>query len=103
MIPAGVEMLLGLVHDEQFGPIVLVGAGGVHVEALADVGHAIPPFDAAEAGRRVGRLRSRPPRHASPPAGSGASARPRCSGAAGAAAHRRSTSSAGWPRASPRW
>ncbi len=53
----GVEMLLGMVHDPQFGPVVLMGAGGVHVEALADAVYALPPFDAAEAARLVGRLR----------------------------------------------
>ncbi len=56
----GVEMLLGMVHDEQFGPVVLVGAGGVHVEALADAVYAVPPFDAAEAARLVQRLRIAP-------------------------------------------
>src|SRR4029453_17692899 len=35
----GVEMLLGMVLDPQFGPVVLLGAGGVHVEALADAVH----------------------------------------------------------------
>jgi acyl-CoA synthetase (NDP forming) len=56
----GIEMLLGMIHDEQFGPIVLMGAGGVHVEALADVVYAVPPFDAAEAARLVDRLRIAP-------------------------------------------
>jgi acetate---CoA ligase (ADP-forming) len=53
----GVEMLLGMVNDPQFGPVVLVGAGGLHVEALADAVYAVPPFDAAEAARLVSRLR----------------------------------------------
>jgi acyl-CoA synthetase (NDP forming) len=52
----GVEMLLGMIHDAQFGPVVLLGFGGVHVEALADVVHALPPFDAAEASRLLERL-----------------------------------------------
>jgi acyl-CoA synthetase (NDP forming) len=52
----GVEMLLGMVHDAQFGPVVLIGAGGVHVEALADAVYAVPPFDDADARRLVGRL-----------------------------------------------
>jgi acyl-CoA synthetase (NDP forming) len=56
----GVEMLLGMIHDEQFGPIVLIGAGGVHVEALADAVFAVPPFDATEAARLVDRLRIAP-------------------------------------------
>lgn len=56
----GVEMLLGMVNDAQFGPVVLLGAGGVHVEALADAVYALPPFDAAEAARLVARLRIAP-------------------------------------------
>ena len=52
----GVEMLLGMIHDDQFGPVVLLGFGGLHVEALADVVHALPPFDAAEARKLFERL-----------------------------------------------
>ncbi len=66
----GVEMLLGMVHDAQFGPVVLIGAGGVHVEALADAVYAVPPFDAAEAARLVrpaaGRAAARSRRHRRP-------------------------------------
>ncbi|MDP9199260.1 MAG: acetate--CoA ligase family protein, partial [Pseudomonadota bacterium] len=56
----GVELLLGMIHDPQFGPVVVIGAGGVHVEALADAVYALPPFDAAEARRLVARLRIAP-------------------------------------------
>jgi acyl-CoA synthetase (NDP forming) len=56
----GVEMLLGMVNDAQFGPVVLIGAGGVHVEALADAVYAVPPFGPAEARRLVNRLRVAP-------------------------------------------
>ena len=56
----GVEMLLGMIHDDQFGPVVLLGFGGLHVEALADVVYALPPFDVAEARRMVDRLRFAP-------------------------------------------
>ena len=66
----GVEMLLGMVHDAQFGPVVLIGAGGIHVEALADAVYAVPPFDAAEVARLVAKLRIAPllssRRHARP-------------------------------------
>ncbi len=57
---AGVEMLIGMVHDDQFGPVVLLGSGGLHVEALADVVYALPPFDAVEARRLTDRLRVAP-------------------------------------------
>ena len=66
----GIEMLLGMVHDAQFGPVVLIGAGGIDVEALADAVYAVPPFDTAEAARLVARLRIAPllssRRHARP-------------------------------------
>ena len=66
----GVEMLLGMVNDAQFGPVVVIGAGGIHVEALRDVLYALPPFDAAHARRLVHRLKCAPlltsTRHAKP-------------------------------------
>ncbi len=66
----GVEMLLGMVNDAQFGPVVVIGAGGVHVEALRDVLYALPPFDSAHARRLLARLRCAPlltsARHARP-------------------------------------
>ncbi len=68
----GVEMMLGMIQDEQFGPVVLLGFGGLHVESLSDAVHALPPFDAAEAARLVESLRFaallRSRRHRRPPA-----------------------------------
>ena len=58
--PAGVEMLLGVVHDPQFGPTVLIGSGGVFAETLNDVQFALPPFDTRHARRCVDRLKLRP-------------------------------------------
>ena len=42
----GVEMILGIVTDQQFGPLVVVGIGGIYAEVLADVQVLLPPFDA---------------------------------------------------------
>jgi acyl-CoA synthetase (NDP forming) len=56
----GVEMVLGMVRDEQFGPLVLLGFGGVDVEALNDVAYALPPFDAATARRLLDSLKLQP-------------------------------------------
>jgi acyl-CoA synthetase (NDP forming) len=56
----GVEMALGLVQDEQFGPLVMLGFGGVNVEALQDVAFALPPFEQATARRLLDTLAHRP-------------------------------------------
>ena len=60
MAAPGVEMVFGLTTDPQFGPVVLVGTGGILVEVMGDVSYAIPPFDAVEARRLIDRLRARP-------------------------------------------
>jgi hypothetical protein len=58
--PAGAELSLGIVRDAQLGPLVVVAAGGVLVELLADRAVALPPVDAAGARRMLDRLRVRP-------------------------------------------
>lgn len=60
MAAAGVEMILGATKDPQFGPVVMIGFGGVLAETLHDVTFALPPFDAAHARRCIDRLRLRP-------------------------------------------
>ena len=56
----GVEMVLGLVTDDQFGPLVMLGFGGINVEVLNDVVYAIPPFSKATASRLLDTLAHRP-------------------------------------------
>jgi acetate---CoA ligase (ADP-forming) len=53
----GVECLLGISRDEQLGPTLLMGLGGVFVEILADVQIRIPPISAAEARRALETLK----------------------------------------------
>jgi acyl-CoA synthetase (NDP forming) len=60
MAPPGVEVALGIVRDPQFGPLVLVGAGGVLVEVLKDRRLAMPPLDEPRARSMVDRLKIRP-------------------------------------------
>lgn len=57
MAPPGVELLLGARLDPQWGPIVIVGMGGVLAELLADVRAAVAPVDERTAERLIGRLR----------------------------------------------
>ena len=60
MAPPGVEMALGVVRDPHFGSLVVVAAGGVLIEVLADRRLAVPPFDRARAERLIAELRCRP-------------------------------------------
>jgi acetate---CoA ligase (ADP-forming) len=53
----GVECLLGISRDEQLGPTLVMGLGGVFVEILADVSIRIPPVSAAEARRALENLK----------------------------------------------
>jgi acyl-CoA synthetase (NDP forming) len=60
MIGGGVEMILGARRDPQFGPVVLIGFGGIHAELLEDAVFALPPFDVDTARRKADALRMRP-------------------------------------------
>jgi len=53
----GGELSAGIVADADLGPLVVVGAGGVLVEHLADRAVALPPVDAAGARRMLSQLR----------------------------------------------
>jgi acyl-CoA synthetase (NDP forming) len=52
----GVEMILGATRDPQFGPMVVLGFGGIHAETLADVAVLPAPFDGATARRALDSL-----------------------------------------------
>ena len=60
MAENGIEMMLGARLDPQFGPVVLIGFGGVFVETMHDVEFALPAFSASHARRCVDRLHLRP-------------------------------------------
>ncbi|GAA4562827.1 bifunctional acetate--CoA ligase family protein/GNAT family N-acetyltransferase [Planotetraspora kaengkrachanensis] len=60
MVPAGVEMIVGGVSHETFGPLVMVGMGGVTAELLIDRSFRVPPISRAEAGRMLCELRCAP-------------------------------------------
>lgn len=60
MAPAGVEVIVGMTHDKLFGPVVMVGLGGVFVEVLKDVSFRLAPVGLAEAHRMISELRGAP-------------------------------------------
>jgi acyl-CoA synthetase (NDP forming) len=60
MVTQGLEMLVGLVNDRQFGPTIACGAGGTTVELLKDVSVRLAPLSRGDAASMVRELRSFP-------------------------------------------
>jgi acetyl coenzyme A synthetase (ADP forming)-like protein len=60
MAPEGVEMLVGVVQDQHFGPVLACGAGGTMTELLKDVSVRITPITKGDAGRMVRSLKTFP-------------------------------------------
>ncbi|MEV7139406.1 acetate--CoA ligase family protein [Streptomyces tauricus] len=59
MVEPGVEMVVGVTHDDLFGPTVTVGLGGVLVEVLRDTAVRVPPFGEDQARSMLDELRGR--------------------------------------------
>lgn len=70
MAPPGHELIVGMRRDPQFGPLLMVGLGGIYVELLKEVAFRVAPFSRAEtlamidethAGKLLAGLRGQPP------------------------------------------
>ena len=57
MAPAGQEIVIGGLRDPQFGPLVMVGLGGIFVEVLADVSFRICPITRLDAQEMLDDLK----------------------------------------------
>jgi acetyltransferase len=71
MAPGGLEVIVGARRDDQFGPLVMFGLGGVYVEVLEDVAFRLAPLSALDAremvmetaaGKLLEGVRGQPPR-----------------------------------------
>ncbi|HEX6312207.1 MAG TPA: acetate--CoA ligase family protein, partial [Acidimicrobiia bacterium] len=60
MVTGGVETVVGVSRDDLFGPVVMVGLGGVLVEVLGDVTFRVPPFGRHDAEAMLRELRGFP-------------------------------------------
>ncbi len=60
MIRGGREVILGIVQDPQFGPLIMFGLGGIYVEPLADVVFRIWPITDRDAREMIRSIRSFP-------------------------------------------
>jgi acyl-CoA synthetase (NDP forming) len=57
MVPDGVEMIVGALHDATFGPLIACGSGGVLVDLLADSAFRLHPLSASDATAMIDELR----------------------------------------------
>jgi acetyltransferase len=60
MVSGGFELIAGVVNDVVFGPVVVVGAGGIYAELMRDSTCRLAPFDEATAREMLDELRCRP-------------------------------------------
>jgi acetyltransferase len=58
MVPSGLEVLIGMNRDPQFGALVTFGLGGIYVETLKDVTFRIAPISQLEAEEMLGEIRA---------------------------------------------
>lgn len=57
MVSDGHEMIVGMVPDPTWGPVIMIGAGGIHAETMGDVVWDLPPISAERATSLLRRLR----------------------------------------------
>jgi 3-hydroxypropionyl-CoA synthetase (ADP-forming) len=57
MVPKGVEMIVGLQNDPQFGPVMMVGLGGIFTELFKDVSFRVLPITREDALEMIEELR----------------------------------------------
>lgn len=60
MVPEGVEIIIGANRDAQFGPVILLGIGGIFTELLEDVSFAMLPVTDHDCWRMIQSLRGYP-------------------------------------------
>jgi len=60
MVPPGVEVIVGMSKDVQFGPVLMFGLGGILVEVLKDVSFRIAPVSKRDAGEMIREIKGYP-------------------------------------------
>jgi acyl-CoA synthetase (NDP forming) len=60
MAPPGVEVIIGMSKDPQFGPVLMFGLGGIAVEILKDVAFRIVPLEPRDAAQMIREIKGFP-------------------------------------------
>jgi 3-hydroxypropionyl-CoA synthetase (ADP-forming) len=59
MCQGGLELVIGLINDDQFGPSIMFGLGGTFVEVLQDVSFRVLPITEQDAEQMIGEIKGR--------------------------------------------
>jgi 3-hydroxypropionyl-CoA synthetase (ADP-forming) len=59
MVPSGVELIIGLQNDPQFGPVIMVGLGGIYTEIFKDVAFRMLPITKQDATEMLEGLKGK--------------------------------------------
>ena len=57
MIPGGIEVIIGGRRDREFGPVILIGLGGIFVEVYKDTALRVAPIDETMAEELIGEIK----------------------------------------------
>ena len=60
MVESGVEVIIGTKYDDQFGPVIMYGLGGIMVEILKDVSFRVLPISPKAAREMIAETKSYP-------------------------------------------
>jgi len=57
MVPQGTEIIIGMMKDPHFGPVIMFGLGGIFVEVLKDISFRILPIEERDAGEIINEIK----------------------------------------------
>ena len=60
MAKSGLEIIIGMTQDAQFGPVLMFGLGGIFVEVMKDVSFGITPITKRDAGEMIRSIKGYP-------------------------------------------
>ncbi|HET7148913.1 MAG TPA: acetate--CoA ligase family protein [Candidatus Nitrosopolaris sp.] len=59
MVPPGIELIVGLQNDPQFGPVIMVGVGGINTEIFRDISFRVLPITKEDALEMINDLKGK--------------------------------------------
>ena len=57
MVPQGTEIIIGIMKDPHFGPVIMFGLGGIFVEVLKDISFRILPIEERDAEEMISEIK----------------------------------------------